>query len=127
MEAKIYFEREFGKDSPEYLSATAILITIFLDLGRLQETEELVMKEIEISKRLHGPDHLSTVMRMRSLAMTYFLQGRLKEAEDRQLQVEQNFKHKFGIDHPWTLEFPRYFAINIPSPGSAGRGRKIEA
>jgi hypothetical protein len=58
---------------------------------------------METRKTKLGVDHLDTLASMANLALTYWKQGRLEEAEKLEVQVIETFKTKLGADHPDTL------------------------
>ena len=54
---------------------------VYVDGGRWEEAEKLQVLVVEMSKRVLGNEHLSTLTSMGNLALTYWNQGRWKEAE----------------------------------------------
>ncbi len=61
------------------------------------------MKKLEISKRLMGEEHESTLSTMHNLAMLYINQGRYDEAEPLNVKTLAIQKRVMGEEHPITL------------------------
>ncbi|KAI9743535.1 MAG: Kinesin light chain 3 [Claussenomyces sp. TS43310] len=58
-----------------------------------------------------GQEHLATLIRKGSLALTYYKQGRWEEAEELQLHVMVTFKKVLGLNRPDTLMSMRKIAM----------------
>jgi Tetratricopeptide repeat len=56
----------------------------------VEEAEELFVQVMEASLRVLGQEHPSTLSNMANLASTYRNQGRWKEAEELEVQVEHS-------------------------------------
>lgn len=58
---------------------------------------------LETSKRVLGSEHPSTITRKGNLASTYWYQGRLKEAEELNLEALEASERVLGDEHPDTM------------------------
>jgi hypothetical protein len=58
---------------------------------------------MEMTKRVLGDEHPNTLSSIANLAATYRNQGRLKDAEELQVQVMEMTKRVLGDEHPDTL------------------------
>ncbi|MBE3045027.1 tetratricopeptide repeat protein, partial [Candidatus Bathyarchaeota archaeon] len=72
---------------------------------------------IERRKTKLGADHPDTLTSMGNLALTYWNQGRWKEAEELQFQVIERRKTKLGADHPDTLRSMANMAATYKNQG----------
>lgn len=63
----------------------------------------MFIQAIEISKRVLGAEHPSTLDSIGNLASIYRNQGRWKEAKDLLVQVMETRKRVLGAKHPSTL------------------------
>ncbi|KAH6653678.1 hypothetical protein BKA67DRAFT_660234 [Truncatella angustata] len=114
------------KDSfiPESKAAGNIWVIgkLYYRAGRLREAEELLVRVIEVSKRVVGAEHPDTLAAMNNLALVYSYQGRLKEAEELSVQLMEAYKRVLGVEHPDTLA-----AMNTLALTYMGQNRLKEA
>jgi hypothetical protein len=54
---------------------------------------------VQVSMRMVGPEHPDTLTSMASLALTFWNQGRWKEAEELDVQVMETRKRVLGQEH----------------------------
>jgi len=71
--------------------------------GRWKEAEELEVQVMEMSKKVLGDEHLSTLTYVANLASTHIHQGRWKEAEELLVQVTEATLRVLGNKHPSTI------------------------
>ena len=57
--------------------------------NRFEETEQLTLQIVDISKTVLEVEHLGTLYRVSILALTFQSLGKLKEAEGMQLKVQE--------------------------------------
>lgn len=58
---------------------------------------------METRTRVLGAEHPDTLISIASLALTYWKQGRWKEAEQLNISVIETSKRVLGVEHPDTL------------------------
>jgi tetratricopeptide (TPR) repeat protein len=91
-------------------------MTLYTD-GQYKRAEELQVQVMQITKRVLGDEHPSTLTSMGNLALTYESQGRWKDAEELQVQVMQTRKRVLGDEHPSTLTSMANLALTYESQG----------
>ncbi|MDE9440035.1 tetratricopeptide repeat-containing protein, partial [Staphylococcus xylosus] len=95
------------------------LASTYTKQHRWKEAEDLEMKVVEGKRRLLGEEHRETLISMNNLAarrrpsadaykhkqtrMVYKVQGRLREAEEVELQAADMSSRVLGEDHLFTL------------------------
>ena len=84
----------------------------------MKEAEKLWLQVMEARRRLLGVDHPDTLWSMANLACTYESQGRLKEAEDLKLQVDEGRKYS---EPATTLKFVQETCGRTKINGIPGR------
>jgi tetratricopeptide (TPR) repeat protein len=95
----------------------AALASRYHNEQRWKEAEELEVELVEISKRVLGAEHPSTLTSMANLASTYRNQGKLKEAEELEVQVVKMRKQLLGTEHPDTLTSVNNLALTYNIQG----------
>jgi hypothetical protein len=65
------------------------LASIYLEKGQLAKAEELGLQVLAIRVRLLGMEHYHSLTSTEHLAVTYEMQGRLKESQDLKEQVAE--------------------------------------
>ena len=71
--------------------------------GDWDSAEQLEVQVMDMTKKLLGVEHPTTLSSMGNLAVTYANQGRWNEAEELQIQVMDMTKNLLGAKHPDTL------------------------
>ncbi len=101
----IYVSRKdiLSHDDQDVLSSTSNLATTYLDQGRFQEAEGLILKVLEGLKRTLDENDPEVLRAMTNLSGIYFNQGRLPAAEALQLKVLEERRKVWGEDHPAVL------------------------
>ncbi|KAK2734188.1 Kinesin light chain 5, partial [Colletotrichum kahawae] len=107
---------EYGQEHPSTLTSMANLASTYRNQGRWKEAEELEVRVIEMRKRVLREEHPSTLMSMANLALTtkadgrrrrssltFWKQGRWKEAEELNVRVIETRKRVLREEHPSTL------------------------
>src|SRR5436190_1782362 len=71
--------------------------------GQWKKAEELNVQVIEMSKRVLGEEHPTTLASMANIAETYRDQEQWMKAEELHVQVMEMRKRVLGEEHPKTL------------------------
>jgi Flp pilus assembly protein TadD len=79
------------------------LASTYLNQGRWNKAEPLMVQVMETTKRVLGEEHPYTLTSIANLAFIYSKQGRWKEAESLEVQVMETTKRVLGEEHPHTL------------------------
>jgi tetratricopeptide (TPR) repeat protein len=95
----------------------AALASRYHNEQRWKEAEELEVELVEISKRVLGAEHPSTLTSTANLASTCRNQGKLKEAEELEVQVVKMRKQLLGTEHPDTLTSVNNLALTYNIQG----------
>ncbi|KAL5359328.1 hypothetical protein BJX96DRAFT_183673 [Aspergillus floccosus] len=82
-----------GPEHPHTLVSMGNLAATYRDQGQWKEAEELQAEELRLRSKEFGRDHPSTLITM----------GRLKESEEKEVQVAETIKRLLGPEHPDTL------------------------
>ncbi|KAJ7825723.1 hypothetical protein B0H14DRAFT_3145159 [Mycena olivaceomarginata] len=92
-----------GRGASRHLASMANLASTYWNQGRWKDAEALEVVVMEMSKRVLGEEHPSTLTSMANLASTYWNQGRWKDAEALEVVVMEMSKRVLGEEHPDTL------------------------
>ncbi|KAJ9492707.1 hypothetical protein VN97_g479 [Penicillium thymicola] len=126
-----------GDEHEEVINSISMLATAFWFGGRWKEAEPLqvqvmetrkaklgedhpdtlTMQVMETRKTKLGEDHPDTLTSISNLALTFWNQGRLEEAELLGVQVMETRKAKLGEDHPDTLTSISNLALTFYDQG----------
>jgi tetratricopeptide (TPR) repeat protein len=79
------------------------LAIAYLDVGRANEAAKSFEQSLEISRRVRGDEHPSTLGMINQLAMAYFELGKSQEAVTLQERVLAISRRVLGEEHPQTL------------------------
>ncbi|KAH7087860.1 hypothetical protein FB567DRAFT_355749 [Paraphoma chrysanthemicola] len=79
--------------------------------GRYEEAVLAYTRELEISRRTLGEDHVDTLTSMHNLALTYTYRGQLKLAKEMQVKVLEVQKRVLGDEHLHTLKSMNNLAL----------------
>ena len=74
------------------------LATAYLDLGKLDEAEEIGRQATQLAEKAFGPDHSDTGTAFSTLAAIHYLRGNLDRAEPIFRRVLYNLDKMAGID-----------------------------
>ncbi|KAK2736911.1 hypothetical protein FQN57_000514 [Myotisia sp. PD_48] len=101
LKTQVYSERsqQLGKEHPWTLWALCYLAKVYVELGLLQEAENILMGGIAAGKRSLPEDHLGILMGCGELARTYARQGLLEESEKLTLDTVSKIKVSRGHAH----------------------------
>ncbi|KAI3318819.1 hypothetical protein HD806DRAFT_511072 [Xylariaceae sp. AK1471] len=87
--------------------------------------EQMQLDVIELSRMLLSKTHPSTLTTMANLALTYYDQGRWKEAESLEVHVMETRKTVLGPDHPDTLTSMDNLALTYRSQGRLNEAESL--
>ena len=93
-------QQQLGKDHPWTLWALAYLAKIHIEIGLLQEAENMLDWGIKAGDRSLSRDHLGVLMGCGEHARVYARQGRLDEAETLSQRTIGFVERSRGIAHP---------------------------
>ena len=99
-------KENFGPTHPETLSAIHCLATVYMEMGKCKEAEQLLAGEggvLQMSKNQSGDQHPETLATMRTLATAYLNQGHLKKAEQMLQLVLRKSEQFLGRKHRQTI------------------------
>jgi serine/threonine protein kinase len=103
----------FGKQSPEAMTAQLQLAQIYAALERTTEAEAM-LKEVLIYRTEHYPAGDLRIVRARQpLGELYRMQGKYQEAATIYRQIVEDYKVRFGPEHPQTLVRINSFAKTL--------------
>ena len=74
------------------------------DMGRLDESEALILKGLEVSAEGLGPEHPIHARALENLAKTLLRTDRLAEAHENAAEALRVHEAKLGLGHFWTLD-----------------------
>src|SRR5439155_18734900 len=77
--------------------------TVFTKLGLYAAAEPLLIRAVETSRRVRGPDSAEALSAVNALANVYWYLGRYSEAEPLYLDVVERRRRTFGARHRDTL------------------------
>lgn len=81
--------------------------------GKLAEAEKMLQEALQLSRKIFGDDHLTTLRHMRNLAKTFECQFRDTDAEKIFREILATSKKLLGEDHPETLGYTRDLANTL--------------
>ena len=87
----------------EQLAVTSQKVNELLAQGNLKEAEPLLIKLLEIRRRVLGEENPQTLDSMRWLGVLYYNQGRYSEAEPLLIKAMEISRRALGEKHPDTL------------------------
>jgi tetratricopeptide (TPR) repeat protein len=117
------FEKEFGPDHQETVTAKANLARTYDELGRYKEAEKIQLEIIEIHERDNQAEP-EILCAKGYLASSLQQQGRWKEAETLRLEILEKTKAKLGLEHNQTLSAMGFLASTY---WTQGRFQEAEA
>jgi tetratricopeptide repeat protein len=85
----------------------------------------LQTRVMDIQKRVLEPEHPHTLVSMSNLALTFWKQGRWKEAEELQVQVKEIQTRVLGSEHPSTLKTMSNLAATFMTQGRLKEAEKL--
>jgi tetratricopeptide (TPR) repeat protein len=93
--------------------------------GRYNESEELFVQVVDMSKSALGDEHPDTLTQMANLAVTYRNQGRWKEAKELATQVMEKRKVVLGSEDPDTLASMANVALILWNQGELEKAKSL--
>lgn len=96
-------ERELAAQPQVQARLQATIGTVFTKLGLYAAAEPLLIRAVETSRRVTGPDSAEALSAVNALANVYWYLGRYSEAEPLYLDVVERRRRTFGARHRDTL------------------------
>ena len=124
--AQVLYMRILSTEHPITLISMSNLASTYLSQGKWNEAKQLMVQELDKSKKLLGADHLNTLISMANLARTYAEQGNFKEAEQLEVQVLDMRKKLLGAEHSSTLISMSNLASTYSSQGKWNKAEQLE-
>ncbi|KAL4865102.1 hypothetical protein BDV12DRAFT_200486 [Aspergillus spectabilis] len=116
-------EREFQKEQGSYISLVRNIGRCLRTDGRYNEAALLFETLVSIQRNGTGDPDIPALSSMADLAETYYGQGRWKEAEELEVQVQETCIRVLGPEHPDTLSSMTTLACIY---GDQGRWKEAE-
>ncbi|MBX3403391.1 MAG: serine/threonine protein kinase [Phycisphaeraceae bacterium] len=116
-----------GHEHREALTMMNNLAIGLKDIGRYDESDELLRELIEIRERLHGRDHPQTLYALNSLAANMQRQGRNEEAEPLLRETLERRRRILGDDHVSTVVSAGNLGVTLISMGRLAEAEPLIA
>jgi tetratricopeptide (TPR) repeat protein len=94
--------------------------------GQYREAEALDRQTLQLSEKVRGPEHPSTLMSMNGLATSLRQQGKYAEAEALDRQTLQLSEKVLGPEHPDTLASMNNLAISLRQQGKYAEAEALD-
>src|SRR5262249_54843929 len=89
-----------------------------------EEAERIVRRAWELAREVLGPDHITTLVAMRDMALLHTAQGRLKEGEDLLEQFRAGCVRTRGEADTWSVTALVFLAFHYVWQGKSGRAEE---
>lgn len=103
------------------------LVYVLIYQCQWKEAEDLTIKELRATMRLHGPYHTDTLWSKNSLASIYRAKRQLQEAEELQAEILDTAEQMLGHEHRTTLFFMSELARVYDGQGRLQEAEKLHA
>lgn len=107
------YRARYGKQSPEAMTAQLQLAQIYAAMERTEEAEPLLKEVLTFRTARYPAGDLRIVRARQPLGELYRMQGKYKEAADVYRQTVEDYKIRFGPEHPQTLVRINSFAKTL--------------
>jgi tetratricopeptide (TPR) repeat protein len=94
---------ELGSNHLGTADATVVLCNAYLECGRMNEAEKILVDTLEVQRSLRGEEHLETMKVSLMLLDSRLYQGRQVECLEPLISLEKKFQEKLGEDNKETL------------------------
>ena len=94
--------------------------------GKMLDSEHLLLRLLEIERRIHGAEHPNTLRSMNELALTYQAQGRTAKAAALQEEVLEKRRQMLGAEHFQTLMSMADLARTYQAQGRTGEAVALQ-
>lgn len=102
------------------------LASIYYELSRLKEMEDILVEVLKLRKENQGERHLKTIQASSKLSLIYMIVGRIGEAEFLQAQSLRLRKEIQGPRHPETIKASSLLAVTYRDSGRYEEARELE-
>ncbi|SRR6266480_665969 len=117
---------ESGKIGDEGMEWALIRLgNMYLDQGKLNESEKIYQRVRQGFEKALGPDHTSTFVVVNNLGMLYRDQGKLDEAEKMLQRALQGHEKALGPDHTLTLQTVNSLGLLYADMGRLDEAEKM--
>lgn len=89
----------YGETHPVTLSIYSDYGGLLRNLGRYEQSQEILAKAIRIAQALYGPDHPNYASALVNLANLFRMMGNFEESETFFLQAREIYERTIGKDH----------------------------
>ena len=96
---QIYKDNSIENDMST-IQPTLQLGLLYIDCGRYNEAEPLMVEAVEFLRSVYGTDNASTLFYIHHLSRVYFCQGRYDEAELLELELLDTSRDVLDAEHP---------------------------
>ena len=93
----------WGRSTPTRSTSMNNLAMLYQDQGQFAQAEPLLVKALEVSRRVLGEEHPDTLTAMNNLAVLYLDQGKFAKAEPLLVKALEVRRRVLGEEHPDTL------------------------
>ena len=97
-------DKQLLENEPERLDATKTLATVYDDEGKYAPAEALLIRAVEIGRRVFGAEHPETLGSMIHLATVYGEEGKYAQAEALFNHTLDTMRRVLGAEHVGTLD-----------------------
>jgi eukaryotic-like serine/threonine-protein kinase len=97
-------DKQLLENEPERLDATKTLATVYDDEGKYAQAEALLIRAVEIGRRVFGAEHPQTLGSMIHLAAVHGEEGKYAQAEALFNRTLDTMRRVLGAEHVGTLE-----------------------
>jgi tetratricopeptide (TPR) repeat protein len=101
------------------------LATLYVDKGQFSEAQALLLKALEVRRRVLGEEHPDTLFSINNLAMLYRTGGQLDKAEPLLLKALEVRRRVLGEEHPNTLNSMNNLAVLYRDQGQFEKAEKL--
>jgi len=105
-------------DGPRLTSSLQNLAAAYSGEGKFAEADAIYNQELEIDRRIFGPEHAKTLVVMQSLAWNRIYEGRYLDAQSQLLHILGVERRVLGADNPDTLTTVEALALAYDSAGN---------
>jgi len=97
-------DKQLLENEPERLDATKTLASVYEDEGKYAPAEALLIRAVEIGRRVFGAEHPETLASMIHLAEVYGEEGKYAQAEALFNRTLETMRRVPGTEHVGTLD-----------------------
>jgi non-specific serine/threonine protein kinase/serine/threonine-protein kinase len=107
------YRARFGRETPAAMTAQLQLAQIYVAMERTAEAEPLLREVLTFRTNHYPAGDLRIVRARQPLSELYRMQGKYQQAADMYRQIVEDYKVRFGPEHPQTLVRINSFAKTL--------------